>query len=137
MTTMTSKARKARLLLAWLVGAYLAWMYFKMGWVKFDPDGFWTDAFERWGYPVSLRLLVGLIEVAGAVLLLIPWTTSYGALGLGAVMIGAWVTRFNDGRMVDVAWITAYTVALAWIAFEWWEWRRPRIRLGKKKNEAG
>jgi hypothetical protein len=41
---------------AWLVGLYLARMYVEMGWVKFDPDGFWTEAFESWGYPVWLRL---------------------------------------------------------------------------------
>ncbi len=60
-------------------------------------------------------------------MILIPWTASWGGLSLAVIMIGAWVTRFGDGRMVDVAWITAYLLALLWIAFEWWDMRRPRI----------
>ena len=119
--------KRARRILAWIVGLYLAQMYVKMGWVKFDPDGFWTAAFERWSYPVWLRLVVGAIEVAGGVLILIPWTASWGGLSLAVIMIGAWVTRFADGRMVDVAWITVYLLALLWIAFEWWDLRRPRV----------
>ena len=123
---MTRNLRTARLVAAWLVGAYLAWMYVNQGLVKFDPDGFWTPAFERWGYPSWLRLAVGSIETAGGVMLVIPWLASYGAVGLGVVMVGAWVTRLSDGRMVDVAWLTVFLAALLWIAFEWWSWRRPR-----------
>lgn len=72
-------------------------------WMKFDPNGFWTPACERWGYPAWLRLLVGFIETVGGVSLCLPWCASYGAMGLGMVMVGAWMTRFHDGRMVDVA----------------------------------
>ncbi len=46
---MTSATKRARLVAAWVAGAYLGWMYVEMGWVKFDPDGFWRPAFERWG----------------------------------------------------------------------------------------
>jgi uncharacterized membrane protein YphA (DoxX/SURF4 family) len=92
--------------------------------------GFWTPAFERWGYPVWLRWLVGGIEVAGGLLLLVPWVASYAAAALGVVMVGAWVTRMRDARLVDVAWITGYFVALLWIAFEWWPFRQPRTGRG-------
>lgn len=118
--------KRARLVLVWIVALYLAQMYVHMGWVKFDPEGFWTAAFERWGYPVWLRLAVGVIEVAGGIAILLPWTATYGASALALVMAGAWVTRFGDDRMVDVAWITAYLVALLWIAFEWRKKRWPQ-----------
>ncbi len=111
-------------------------MYVEMGWGKFDPAGFWTPAFERWGYPAWLRLLVGFTETAGGVMLIVPWFASYGATGLAVVMLGAWITRFNDGRMVDVSWITAYLAALVWIAFEWWGWRRPRLRFRPRRGVA-
>ena len=131
---MLSVAQRARLVAAWIAGAYLAWMYVEMGWVKFDPEGFWTPAFERWGYPTWLRLLVGFIETAGGVMLVIPWLASYGATGLALVMIGAWITRLNDGRLVDVGWLTIYLTVLAWIAFEWWGWRRPLLLLGLRRG---
>ncbi len=108
---------------AWLVALYLARMYVTMGWVKFDPEGFWTGAWERWGYPNWLKLLVGAIETGGGVLLLLPWTATYAAAALVTVMLGAGVTRFMDGRMVDVAWIGLYIVALAWVGFEWRDFR--------------
>ena len=117
--------KTVRLVAAWALGLYLARMYVEMGWVKFDPNGFWTTAFERWGYPTWLRWVVGIIETLGGLMLLIPWLATYGALAVGAVMTGAWVTRVHDHRMVDVAWISGYLVALGWIAFEW----RP-FRLG-------
>jgi hypothetical protein len=53
--TSLTTLKKVRLLAAWCLGAYVAHMYMRMGWVKFDPAGFWTAPFERWGYPVWLR----------------------------------------------------------------------------------
>lgn len=126
--------KRLRLVAAWCLGAYFAWMYVRMGWVKFDPDGFWTVAFQRWGYPVWLRWLVGVIEVVGGILLLVPWMASYGAVAVAVVMVGALVTRIGDARYVDVAWIAAYTIGLLWIAFEWWPYRRPRL---PRRGEGG
>ena len=70
--------RRARLLAAWLLAVYLARMYLQMGWVKFDPEGFWTAAFVRWGYPAWFRLLIGGLEVAGGICLVVPWTARLG-----------------------------------------------------------
>jgi uncharacterized membrane protein YphA (DoxX/SURF4 family) len=117
-----------RLIAAWGVGLYLARMYVQMGWIKFDPNGFWTKAFARWGYPVWMRWLVGVIEVSGGILILVPWVASYGAMALCLVMTGAFVTRMRDARYVDSVWIAAYWAALLWIAYEWWPYRRPALR---------
>jgi uncharacterized membrane protein YphA (DoxX/SURF4 family) len=117
--------KTARLIAAWVLGVYFAAMYIEMGWIKFDPNGFWTAAFVRWGYPPWMRIGVGVIEVVGGAMLLIPWVTSYGAMAVGLVMLGALATRLHDGRMVDSGWIAAYLAGLGWIAFEW---RRFRLR---------
>lgn len=119
--------RRARWVFAWLLGLYFADMYVRNGWAKFDPNGFWTPAFIRWGYPVWLRWSVGVVEVLGGALLVVPWLASYGALAVAAVMLGALVTRLHDGWMVDSAWIAAYAIGLGWIAFEWWS-----VRVGRK-----
>jgi uncharacterized membrane protein YphA (DoxX/SURF4 family) len=128
MTDKRKAFKIARLVAAWCLGLYLARMYVEMGWIKFDPNGFWTKAFERWGYPVWMRLAVGAFEVGGGIMLLIPWVASYGAIAVACVMTGAFVTRMHDHRYVDSAWIAAYFVALAWIAWEWWPYRRPAPR---------
>jgi uncharacterized membrane protein YphA (DoxX/SURF4 family) len=116
-------SKRARLVAAWCLGLYLASIFIRMGWIKFDPEGFWTAAFARWGYPSWFRVLVGLIEVAGGAMLVVPWLASVGGIALALVMEGAWLTRYLDHRYVDVAWITFYGVACLWIADEWWEFR--------------
>jgi len=80
--------------------------------------------FERWGYPVWLRLAVGAIETAGGALLVIPWVATWAGLAVATVMVGAGVTRMMDGRWVDVAWIAVYLAGCLWIA---WEWRSLRL----------
>ncbi|MEP6572310.1 MAG: DoxX family protein [Gemmatimonadota bacterium] len=117
---MVTRWRGVRWVAAWALGVYFARMYLAMGWVKFDSNGFWTAAFARWGYPPWFRVAIGALEVVGGAALVIPWIASYGAIVLVLVMLGAWGTRAHDGRWVDVAWITAYAIGLAWIAFEWW-----------------
>jgi putative oxidoreductase len=121
------------LLLAWLLALYLARMYVQMGWVKFDPNGFWTAAFTRWGYPPWFRIFIGALEVLGGILIIVPYTASYGALVLSLVMLGAWGTRAHDARWVDVTWISVYLASLLWIGYEWWQFRLrfPRSRTSR------
>lgn len=119
---------RIRRVLAWAVGLYLANMFVRNGWDKFDPEGFWSAPFERWGYPVWLRLLVGFIETVGGALILVPWTATYAGVSLAVVMAGAAYTRFGSGYPQDVMWITAYGIALLWIAFEWRAFRLPSTR---------
>ena len=71
-------SKRVRLLLAWCLGLYLADMFVRMGWIKFDPKGFWTAAFVRWGFPPWLRVGVGVVEVVGGVMLVIPWLAPLG-----------------------------------------------------------
>ncbi len=120
--------RYLRRTLALAAGAYLGLMFIRMGVVKFDADGMWTAAFERWGYPVWMRLAVGAIETAGGALLVVPWVATWAGLAVGAVMIGAGVTRMLDGRWVDVGWIALYLVGCLWIAWQWRAVRIPRAR---------
>lgn len=117
--------RRARLAGSWLLGLWLANLYLRMGWGKFADQGFWVDAFARWGYPAWLRLGVGVVELAGGVALIVPRAASYGGLALSLVMAGAWGTLARDGRWTDVARVTAYVAGLSWVVYEWW-WRRLR-----------
>jgi uncharacterized membrane protein YphA (DoxX/SURF4 family) len=133
--------RRIRRATAWLLGLYLAHLFITLGWVKFDPDGFFSAAFRRWGLPPWLRVAVGALEVVGGVLLLPPWTATPAALLLACVMIVAWITRYLDGRMLDVAWISAYLLGLLWIAHEWrghafWGALRSRIQASDTTRPA-
>jgi uncharacterized membrane protein YphA (DoxX/SURF4 family) len=112
---------------AWLLGLYLAQLYVRMGWGKLGADPFWTAAFAAWGYPAWFRVCVGVVELIGGLLLLIPPLASYGALALAVVMMGAWSTLAHDLRWREMATVAAYGAGLGWIAAEWW-----RLRLRRR-----
>jgi uncharacterized membrane protein YphA (DoxX/SURF4 family) len=123
--TLSRLSRVTRLGASWLLGAWFTHLYVTMGWAKFDPASFWTALFEHWGFPPSFRLLIGAIEVTAGAALLVPWGTTYGAVALILVMIGAAGSLATDARWHDVLTVTMYAAGLAWIA---WEWRTMRFR---------
>ncbi|HLT95016.1 MAG TPA: DoxX family protein [Membranihabitans sp.] len=45
--------------------------------------------FESWGYHPAFMYVIGVVEITGAILLLIPKTRLPGIVGLGIVMLGA------------------------------------------------
>jgi uncharacterized membrane protein YphA (DoxX/SURF4 family) len=100
--------KRLRLLLAWGVSVWLALKFIPNGWDKFDPAGFWSEPFARWGYPVWLRWLVGALEVGGGTAILLPWLATYGGIALAVVMAGAFYTRFGAGFPDDLFWIAVY-----------------------------
>ena len=53
--------------------------------------------FEAWGYDGRLALIVGLLELFGALGLLLPRTAGWAALGLSVLMLGAIGTHVASG----------------------------------------
>lgn len=51
--------------------------------------------FARWGYPGWFRLLTAVLQIVGAVLLLLPSISFYGAVLLGCILVGAIVTHLR------------------------------------------
>lgn len=111
---------KWRRVTTYVLGALVAFIFLSQGVMKFDPEAFWARAFERWGYPVWFRYVIGVLETAGGAMLLVPRVASYGAGALLAVMVGAFVTRLRDGQIGDVVAIAVYMLLLSWFAYEWW-----------------
>lgn len=99
---------KAQPVLLWLIGAYLSYKLMVNGFRKFDPDGMWTKAFIKWGYPVWFRVFIGVLEVVGGLLLLIPRTRHLGGVILAMVMIGALSTRLIFGTSLNDALAIAF-----------------------------
>lgn len=124
-------ARRIRRVVTWIVALYLCAIFLMMGYQKFLADGFWTGPFERWGYPVWMRIGVGIAEVAGGALIVLPRASKLGAGILSAVMLGALFTRLRDGAIGDSVAIVVYILAFIWVA---WEFRLPSPW---KKSPAG
>lgn len=108
---------KAQPVLLWLITAWFAYRLMVNGIRKFDPEGFWSPAFERWGYPAWFRVFIGVLETAGAVLILIPGVRHFGGIILFLVMLGALITRIVFGTGWDDALsIAHYAVFFLYLA---------------------
>jgi uncharacterized membrane protein YphA (DoxX/SURF4 family) len=79
--------------LLWALAAMLILVFARAGIDKFNPASGWSRAFVHWGYPVWFRVLIGVLEVAAALLLLWPRTAAYGAAIIIAVMLGGMGTH--------------------------------------------
>ena len=127
------RKRKWRRVTVYILGLLVGLVFVSQGLMKFDANGFWTPAFERWGYPVWFRYLIGGLETVGGALLFVPRTATYGAGMLIPVMLGAFVTRLNDGRIGDVISVVVYVMLLLWFAYEW---RNDRWLRTRRVDEA-
>lgn len=56
--------------------------------------------FEAWGYDGRFALVIGVLELLGAIGLLLPRTAGWAALGLSVIMLGAIGTHVADGDPV-------------------------------------
>src|SRR5262245_1829054 len=67
-----------------------------------------VQTFREWGYPPWFRIVIGLVETAGGVLVLIPATRALGATLIALVMVGAIGTHVHAGQwaMVPVPVVT-------------------------------
>ena len=77
----------------WILQIGAAGMFLMVGFLKLSGDPQLVGLFEAIGLGQWFRYLTGALEVAGAVLLLIPRTSGLGALMLAGVMVGAVVTH--------------------------------------------
>ncbi len=77
----------------WVLQIAAAGMFLMAGFSKLSGNEQMVGMFEAIGVGQWLRYLTGTMEVAGAILLLIPRTSGLGALMLVCVMIGAVMTH--------------------------------------------
>jgi uncharacterized membrane protein YphA (DoxX/SURF4 family) len=107
----------------WIASGLLAALFLLTGIPKLIGAEGWLRHFARWGYPDWLRLVVGIVEVASAVLLLVPRLATLGACGLVMVMAGATYTHLF--RAPDEAGRAVITLVLLLVAVVIGYVRRP------------
>ena len=79
----------------WLLQIVLALPFLPAGMAKVTSNPGFVRMFEKLGYPNGFYFVVGVVELAGAVGLLIPPVTPYAAAALMCVMAGATVTHLT------------------------------------------
>src|SRR5712692_2054871 len=90
--------RKLKIIPLWIVHVLLALAFLKAGSSKLTPSSVWAEMFRQWGYPDHFYVAIGVIEVVGAVGLLIPKVAGSSASVLVGVMAGALWTHLRDGE---------------------------------------
>lgn len=73
----------------WILQVLVAVPFIPAGLTKLTSQPRWVGMFEKVGYPDGFYFVVGVVELASAVGLLIPSATPYAAAALMCVMAGA------------------------------------------------
>jgi uncharacterized membrane protein YphA (DoxX/SURF4 family) len=106
----------------WIVSGLLAALFLRAGIPKLMGAEGWLRHFARWGYPDWFCLVVGMVEVASAVVVLIPKLATLGACDAVVVMAGATYTHLF--RAPDEGGRAVFTLALLLLAAVVWYMRR-------------
>lgn len=80
---------RGRYITAWILEVVLAAAYLAAGGAKLAGVPMMVHIFDRIGLGQWFRIAMGLVEVAGALALLIPGYAFFGAVWLAATMVGA------------------------------------------------
>jgi putative oxidoreductase len=107
-------------LATWLPRIAVALIFLSVGSEKFASHGPWIRVFARIGLGDWFRYLTGVMQVGGALLLLVPPLVTFGAVVLGCTMIGAIVANLfvlNTGLMAIIpALLLTAVIVVGWRA---------------------
>lgn len=81
-----------------------------------DPTASY-ERFENWGYPTWFATVIGLVELCGAIALMISPLTGLAATVLGIDMLGAMLTHVNAGELNMLMTPLALFMAMAYVAY--------------------
>jgi putative oxidoreductase len=111
-------AKKSSSRIATIASVFMAVLFLFAGGTKLAGMQMHLDQFAHWGYPIWFMYVVGVIEVAGAVALLIPRTRFYVAVLLTCSLAGASLTLVRAGEARSLpftALLMVSAVLIAWL----------------------
>src|SRR5262245_27827698 len=106
-----TKARAADAFVIWTLSLLLAGIFLLTGVPKIIGSGavgFQASAMRD--FPQWMRVIVGIVECAGAIGLLVPATASFAAIVLAVVMVPATLTQYASGE--GHVWVPIVVLAL-------------------------
>ena len=115
---------------AWVLQGLLAAAFLAAGGAKLSGAAMMVQIFDQIGMGQWFRIVTGLVEVAGAVALLVPGFAALGAAWLGATMFFAVLTHFfvlHSSAMPAVI-LLALNVLVVWL-------RRDQLAWVTQRNE--
>jgi hypothetical protein len=107
----------------WVLQVLLAFQFAGGGWLKLSGAPVMVDMFATIGAGQWFRILVGSLEIAGAIGLLIPRTAGLAALGLSGLLVGAIATNLF---ILDANTWVAVGLLLMSALIAWGRWPQTR-----------
>ena len=100
----------------WLVRILLALAFTLASLGKLTSHPGVLEMFTRFGFPDGFYLLIGVMELAGAVLILIPKTRKVAVMILAIIVVGATGTHLIHDPLTELIrpLVFAVFLALAW-----------------------
>lgn len=108
----TSKAMDISL---WVVSGLLAALFIISGAAKFI--GLMDEQFVAWGYTLGFAAMIGILEILGAIGLLVRRTAGWAAVGLMVIILGAVWTHATHREYVALITPIVVFAALAFVAW--------------------
>lgn len=103
---------RGKTIVLWILQILLAGLFLLSALPKLTGNPGIVGRFRDWGYPDHFYLLVGGVELLGAVALLIPRVVAYGAAALVVIMIGASATHLLHAEYSRVVFTGSLLVLL-------------------------
>ncbi len=109
---------RVRTIAGWVLRALLALVFAAAGSAKLAGASMLIAEFDKIGLGQWFRYVTGLIEISGAVLLIVPRTAFYGALVLLCICCGAFVAQLGPlhGDLVHVFVLAALILLSLWLS---------------------
>jgi uncharacterized membrane protein len=130
-TPETSTRHAVNIFALWALQAVLALMFAMAGFAKVGGDPAMVEMFATIGIGQWFRYVVGALELAGAVGVLIPRLSGLAALGLICLMVGATLT--NVFVLGTSPWLPLVLLVVS-VLVAWGRWPRIRKLLGALKG---
>jgi uncharacterized membrane protein YphA (DoxX/SURF4 family) len=124
-----SEPSKGKVIATWILSGLIALVMIMAGGSKLAAVPEQVKGFAAMGYPSWFIYVAGVIEIGGAILLLIPKTAAFGILLLGATMIVATLSVLKMGDFAHAPIPFVFVVIIGIIA--WLRQDKLRALMGK------
>ncbi|MGG3471496.1 DoxX family protein [Neobacillus pocheonensis] len=100
----------------WIGLAVIALIFIQAAVLKLMGVQAMIEVFNKLGYPAWFRIVIGILEISGAIALLIRSSSRYGAILLALIMIGAMISSLVKGASGEAIVPVIMLFLLVWIA---------------------
>ncbi len=119
---------RGRTIVVWIASILLSLVFLSEGAAKFPESRLWVRMFDQIGFGQWFRYFTGVVEITGAVLLLVPATRYVGAALLVGTMCGALLVHaLVMGMGPQTAGVVVLLLLLAAIGVDSFKKRRTAV----------